>query len=87
MHFVQKAELGPFLVGAADMSLLKACGELALPAAAIDPELDVWTYKRKERVASEVCLRPAAPTAYARLHPLPTPGCIPWSTRAASIPC
>ena len=47
VHFVRKAKLEPYLIGAADLPLLRACNSLALPAAAIDPSLDVWTYQRK----------------------------------------
>ena len=48
---MRKAKLEPFLIGAADLSLLKACGELGLQAAGIDPDLDVWTYKRKAKTS------------------------------------
>ena len=54
MHFVRKSNLQPFLIGAADAGLLKAVGELGLPAAGIDPDLDVWSYKRKPRENKEV---------------------------------
>ena len=49
IHFVRSAQprLSPFLVGAADKRLLTACTELGVPAAAIIPELDVWTYERR----------------------------------------
>jgi len=51
LHFVRKAGLSPLLVGAADLTLLKACDTLVVPAAGIIPELDVWTYKRKPKRA------------------------------------
>ena len=48
--------LSPFLVGAADKRLLTACTELGVPAAAIIPELDVWTYERRStRDGSRLC--------------------------------
>ncbi|KOO32476.1 glycosyltransferase family 77 protein [Chrysochromulina tobinii] len=40
LHFAQKAGLTPLLVGAADLTLLKACSEMRVPAAGIIPELD-----------------------------------------------
>ena len=51
LHFVKKAGLQPYLIGAADLTLLKACGEMGAAAAGIIPELDVWTYKRKPKRA------------------------------------
>ena len=54
VHFIQKANLKPFLIGAADLPLLKACNGLSLPAAGIDPSLDVWTYQRKPGYGKEV---------------------------------
>ena len=51
---MRKSNLQPFLIGAADAGLLKAVGELGLPAAGIDPDLDVWSYKRKPRENKEV---------------------------------
>ena len=49
VHFVKRAGLSPILIGAADLTLLRACEELQVPAAGIVPELDVWTYKRKPK--------------------------------------
>lgn len=54
LHFARKAGLSPVLVGAADGGLLSFCDETRVPAAAISPELDVWTYKRKQRAAQAV---------------------------------
>ena len=54
VHFVQKAQLTPFLIGAADLPLLRECTRLGLPAAGIDPSLDVWTYQRKPGYGKEV---------------------------------
>ena len=55
VHFVRKARLEPFLVGAADPP--KACGIRHGAAGGGDrPRLDVWTYRRKAaRPAGEVC--------------------------------
>ena len=47
LHFIRKADLAPLLVGAADASLLEFCNKEGVPAAAINPELDVWTYRKK----------------------------------------
>jgi len=54
LHFIRKAQLAPILVGAADTGLFKFCTDEGLPAAAISPELDVWTYERKPRAATDV---------------------------------
>mmetsp|Transcript_54409 Transcript_54409/g.125354 ORF Transcript_54409/g.125354 Transcript_54409/m.125354 type:complete len:843 (-) Transcript_54409:283-2811(-) len=54
LHFVRQAALTPFLVGAADQGLLKFCDDDGVPAAAITPELDVWTYERKQKDSSQV---------------------------------
>ena len=54
LHFVQRAGLSPYLVGAADVGLLRFCDEHRVPAAGIVPELDVWTYKKRSRAAGEV---------------------------------
>ena len=51
IFFVRKAALSPFLIGAADKRLLDACSSMGVPAAAIIPELDVWTYQRKPKRA------------------------------------
>ena len=51
--FARKASLSPLLVGVADQGLNAYCAEAAVPAAAISPELDVWTYARKEKVAQQ----------------------------------
>lgn len=51
---MRKAALTPFLIGAADKRLLDACSQMGVPAAAIIPELDVWTYRRKPKRADEV---------------------------------
>jgi hypothetical protein len=51
VHFVRKAPLSPFLLGAADLALLRACGEMGLPAAGINPDLDVWTYQKKAKTS------------------------------------
>ena len=48
---MRKANLTPFLIGAADLSLLTACTGKGVPAAGIIPELDVWTYTRKPKSA------------------------------------
>ena len=53
LFFARKASLSPLLVGVADQGLNAYCAEAAVPAAAISPELDVWTYARKERVAQQ----------------------------------
>ena len=52
--FIKRAQLTPYLIGTADSGLLKFCDGEAEAAAAISPELDVWTYKRKPKAASEV---------------------------------
>jgi hypothetical protein len=56
LHFITApgTALSPYLVGAADAGLLKFCDEHSIPAAAIIPELDVWTYTRKPRAKGEV---------------------------------
>lgn len=56
LHFVRRAQpaMSPLLVGAADAALLRFCNEQGVPAAAIIPELDVWTYKRREKVKDVV---------------------------------
>ena len=53
LFFARKASLSPLLVGVADQGLNAYCAEAAVPAAAISPELDVWTYARKEKVAQQ----------------------------------
>ena len=37
----------PHQVGASDVPLLEFCNEQRVPAAAISPELDVWTHTRR----------------------------------------
>lgn len=54
VHFVRKAGLSPVLIGAADAALLEFCDREGLPAAAIKPELDVWTYQRREELSDKV---------------------------------
>eukprot|EP00967_Tisochrysis_lutea_P143220 scaffold265671_cov31-Tisochrysis_lutea.AAC.1 len=54
LHFAGRAGLSPLLVGTADSGLLDFCNSQTVPAAAISPELDVWTYKRKERAKQAV---------------------------------
>ena len=54
LHFVKRAQLSPYLVGAADAGVLEFCDQQGLPAAAISPDLDVWTYTRKARAAKQV---------------------------------
>ena len=36
LHFVMKAGITPFLVGAADLKLLRACDEMGMPAAGVN---------------------------------------------------
>ena len=54
LHFIDRAQLGPFLVGAADTALFKFCTEENVASAAISPELDVWTYERKAKAKEAV---------------------------------
>ena len=68
LFFVNKAGLRPFLVGAADVPLLKGCNELGVPAAGIIPELDVWTYHRKPKAAAKELYEMTAEWKYFRHH-------------------
>merc|ERR1740124_1585495 len=54
LHFVNRAQLEPFLVGAADTALFKFCTDEQVASAAISPELDVWTYQRKPKLKEAV---------------------------------
>ena len=54
LHFVRRAKLTPYLVGTADAGLLRFCDGEGYPAAAITPELDVWTYNRRPKPKDEV---------------------------------
>lgn len=67
LHFVTAARLEPFLIGAADLSLLTFCNEERVPAAAIKPELDVWTY-RLRRASDERVYTMHAKWKYFRHH-------------------
>ena len=49
LHFVRRAGIGPYLVGASDVPLLEFCNNNSVAAAAIIPELDVWTHTRKAK--------------------------------------
>ena len=53
LHFIRQAQLSPYLIGTADAALLKFCDGEGVAAAAISPDLDVWTYKRKPKAKSE----------------------------------
>ena len=53
MHFIQKSKLAPALVGCADASLLRELEAEGVAAVGVQPELDVWTYARKEKVAQQ----------------------------------
>ena len=66
IHFATKAALTPMLIGAADLRLLTACTDMGVPAAAIIPELDVWTYQRKPKRAEVYEMR--SDWAYMRHH-------------------
>ena len=54
LHFVNRAQLTPFLVGAADTGLFKFCTDAHVASVAISPELDVWTYQRKPKLKEAV---------------------------------
>ena len=54
LHFVNRAQLAPFLVGAADTALFKFCTDAHVASVAISPELDVWTYQRKAKLKEAV---------------------------------
>ena len=62
LHFAKKAGLTPYLVGASDGGLQKFCAADGVSAAAINPQLDVWTYELKRR-ARERARRVHAATA------------------------
>ena len=47
LHFVSRAGLTPYLVGASDVPLLSFCDNASVAAAGINPELDVWTHERR----------------------------------------
>tara|TARA_B100000524_G_scaffold344764_1_gene242466 strand:+ start:205 stop:2913 length:2709 start_codon:yes stop_codon:yes gene_type:complete len=49
LHFAKRANLTPLLVGTADAGLRDFCESEGVAAAAISPELDVWTYERKPK--------------------------------------
>ena len=53
LHFVKAAGIGPYLVGASDVPLLDFCNGQGVPAAAISPDLDVWTHTRRPRAMGE----------------------------------
>ena len=53
LHFVKAAGIGPYLVGASDVPLLDFCNGQGVPAAAISPDLDVWTHTRRPRAKGE----------------------------------
>ena len=48
VHFVRRAGLEPMLIGAADASLLARCSAEHLAATGVRPELDVWTYAKRQ---------------------------------------
>ena len=54
LHFVGRAQLTPYLVGAADAGLFSFCTDAHVASVAISPELDVWSYQRKPRRQEEV---------------------------------
>ena len=54
LHFAKRAGLAPYLVGTADAALMKFCAAERIPAAAINPRLDVWTYQVKKQVQGDV---------------------------------
>ena len=54
LHFVNRAQLAPLLVGAADTALFKFCTDAHVASVAISPELDVWTYQRKAKLKEAV---------------------------------
>ena len=64
--FARRAALKPLLVGAADAALLSFCNNKSVPAAAISPDLDVWTYERKP--AQEGVYQIKTQWAYFRHH-------------------
>ena len=66
LHFARRAALKPLLVGAADAALLSFCNNKSVPAAAISPDLDVWTYERKP--AQEGVYQIKTQWAYFRHH-------------------
>ena len=68
LHFVRRARIGPVLVGAADLGLLQFCDAEGVPAAAIAPELDVWTYKRKPVRAGQGAYQIETEWKYFRHH-------------------
>ena len=68
LHFVKRARIGPVLVGAADLGLLQFCDAEGVPAAAIAPELDVWTYKRKPVRAGQGAYQIETEWKYFRHH-------------------
>ena len=54
LHFVGRAQLTPYLVGAADAGLFSFCTDAHVASVAISPELDVWSYQRKPKRQEEV---------------------------------
>ena len=68
LHFAQKAQLAPLLVGAADGALNVFCEKEGYAAAAINPRLDVWTYKLKPKKADGEVFEMKTQWSYFRHH-------------------